>query len=228
MPNSMTANLVAPTAIRPLSLLSDENSDFESWKEKGETLVNDFRKSEKTLETNQWAIGDWIVRGVENEKFGKEKAYDEAERITGFGREYLQTVVWVVNRFRDSSLRKDTRLKWSHFKELAYIDDKQLREKVLEDFNDGLDYSVRDVRERVARELAKGKQDNGDPKRENTPKQWVSVPVSLKPDHCAIFKRLAEVRRTTPDKLLGRIVTEYFEENKKEITAEIEKAKGKR
>jgi len=35
-------------------------------------------------------------------------------------------------------------------------------------------------------------------------------------------------QRTTPDKLLGKIVTEYFEENKKEITAEIEKAKGKR
>src|SRR5712671_1261351 len=114
----MTTNLVTPTASH--AVLRNQKADFGSWKNEGVQLWSEFCGNEKRVESSQWDIGDWILRGMEH--FEKEKVYEEAERIFKFDREYLQTVVWVVKRFpADSSLRKETNLKWSHFKELAYI-----------------------------------------------------------------------------------------------------------
>ena len=81
----------------------NRNFTFQNWKEDGEALLCEFRNNERTLETNQWEIGDWLIKGVENKKFVQKEAYDAAEQITGYDRTYLQTVDWVVGRFRDPS-----------------------------------------------------------------------------------------------------------------------------
>jgi hypothetical protein len=219
---AMTTTLAAPTEAQ--LPITSKHLGFNTWQKDGEGLIRSLRANEAALETNQWEIGDWIVEGVE--QFGKQKAYDAAEEITGFDRTYLQTVVWVVKRF-DSSLRKETKLKWSHFKELAYIKDDDLRGKVLRHFSDGGDWSVRAVREHVREELDKLKGQNSG-KKPKASKHWESMQVSLKKGYREQIKELAKIEDEAPDELLGRIVMEYFEEHKKDIIARIEKAKKKK
>ncbi len=219
----MTTNLATPTASPAVH--QDNKPNFASWKEEGEALFQDFRTNEKNFETNQWEIGQWILDGVN--EFSKQKAYEAAHNITGFDREYLHTIVWVVKRF-DSSLRKETKLKWSHFKELAYIEDDDLRGKVLKHFSDGGDWSVRAVREHVREELDKLKGLNSGKKPKAASKHWVSMQVSLKENYRDRIKDLARAEDKAPDELLGRIVMKYFEEHKKDIATRIEKAKKKK
>ena len=204
----------------------NRNFTFQNWKEDGEALLCEFRNNERTLETNQWEIGDWLIKGVENKKFVQKEAYDAAEQITGYDRTYLQTVVWVVGRFRDPSLLKESTLKWSHFKELAYIEDATLREEVLNHFDDGLPHSVRQVREHVLEELAKHKGPGKKQKAEAT--QWVSMQVSLKPNLRRTIKLFAKIKRRDTDTLLREWVMDYYEEHEKEILVAIEKAKSKK
>jgi hypothetical protein len=220
----MTTNLLTPTASP--AVYQDQRANFGSWKDEGVHLWAVFRGNEAGLETSQWDIGDWIVRGMEH--FEREKVYEQAEQIFKFDEEYLQTVVWVVKRFPDSSLRKETNLKWSHFKELAYIKDAKLRESVLKHFNDGGDWSVRAVREHVREELDKLKGQNSGKRPKAASKHWVSMQVSLKENYRDRIKHLARAEDKAPDELLGQIVMEYFEEHKKDIATRIEKAKKKK
>jgi len=197
---------------------------FDAWKRQGEDLVRSYEKTNASLEATQWDIGDWIVRG---EKFEK-KAYAEAERITGWDRPYLYTVVWVVKRFPDSSLRKETTLKWSHFKELARIEDEQMREQVLRRVTDKVAYedapTVLELREIVDREM----KNESAPKGRERSKDLAYLRVPLTPSHCKLIKELADARRMERDALLSKIVADYVKENKPQILAEVKKAKEKR
>src|SRR2546428_678779 len=109
----MTTSLVVPTESKP-PVIGNQPLDFETWKENGARHFHNLQMTEKTLETNRWEIGDWLVQG--EGEFGK-KAYEEAQRISGWERESLYNVVWVVKKFPTISLRSETGLKWSHFKE---------------------------------------------------------------------------------------------------------------
>lgn len=218
----MTTTLVRPTEAH-FPEVSSQQLNFDTWKVKGEKLVDDFRKRDAALEMDQWEIGDWIVQGVN--KFEKQKGkqvYDEAERITGFDREYLQTVVWVVRRFPDSSLRKESTLKWSHFKEMAYLKNDKTRESVFEKFNNGLPHSVREVRECVLQRLAKPKE-GGSGKQRNL--KYVYMRLQFTPVHRTQIKQLASAERKTPDRLVREIIDDYWRRNKPKISAALEKAK---
>ena len=217
----MTTTLVRPTESH-FPEVSSRHLDFDTWAEKGEKLVGDFRTKDAALEMDQWKIGDWIVQGVDNDKFEKQQVYDKAMRITGFDREYLQTVVWVVRRFPNSSLRKESTLKWSHFKEMAYLKNDKTRETVFEKFSDGLPHSVREVRECVLQRLAEPKEGGSGKKRKL---KYVYMRVEFTSAHRTQIEQLAKAKRTTPEVLLRKIIEEYFQENKKDISEALENAK---
>jgi hypothetical protein len=212
----MTTTFALPTETHlPPDVM--KHADFETWKEQGGNLVYSFKKAQNAVETGQWDIGDWLIQG---EKFGK-KAYGEAERITGWQRGTLQNVVWVTKKF-PISLRSETKLKWSHFKELAKIEDDGVREELLQQFNDGFEHTVLDVRSRVDAVLIKLKKKKGSAN-EKPPKTFVYLQVSLKPDLRDLVKSYARAEGKHPDVLLREIVTAYFKKNKPVIEAAIQR-----
>jgi len=174
-------------------------------------MLTVLHKNVVALDDSRWAIGDWLVEG--EKQFG-EKAYEEAEQITGWERGSLYNVVWVVKRFREPSLRSETSLKWSHFKELARIQDENGREELLRQFNDGFAHSVINVRSRVDEVVKKLRERKG-PEKEKTQKSFVYLQVSLKPDDRDQVKRLAKAANLDSDVFLRNIVEEYLERRKK-------------
>jgi len=216
---AMTTTLVAPTE-QHLQVVSN----LEAWKRDGADRVRRFKAAESASEMGVWEIGDWLIEGLDDKEFGT-KAYEEAEQITGWQRETLYTVVWVVRKF-PPSLRSETALKWSHFKELARIKDENVREKALHRFtDDGFEHSVLDVRsyvDRVLEKLKAGKPKGG---KQGNQKTYVQLTVSLKADYRDLVKAYAKAKRTTPELLLREIVMEYLEDNKKEVAAKIESAR---
>jgi hypothetical protein len=72
--------------------------------------------------------GDWHIAGV-NAGFTRGDLYDEAERLTGLGRETLQNAVWLSKSVTPERRRTD--LTPSHHKEVAALDPQQ-QEKMLE------------------------------------------------------------------------------------------------
>jgi hypothetical protein len=214
----MTTTLIVPA--EPQSPVpSNQDSGFAAWKKDGEKRLRNLAAAKDAHERSQWEVGDWLFDG--EKRFG-EKAYEAAEELTGWTRGTLYNVVWVVGRFQDPSLRSETRLKWSHFKELARISDQNVREEVVGQLNDGFPHPVLDVRERVDAVLRK-LADNKGPRRETQSKTWVYLQVSMKPDLRNVVKSYARAKRTHPDVLLRKIVTEYFEEHRREIEATIKR-----
>ena len=197
------------------------------WKQRGSDLVDEVKKYVKAAEAHevtQWGIGDWLLQGEDG--LGEFKMYEEAERITGFERNYLYTVVWVVKRF-PPSLRKENALRWSHFKELARIPDEQIREQVLVRVGDGFDHSVRDVRLLVDQELKKLEQQKRSGKQPRPQKEvYLRVPLSL--DEHKQVKQLAKAEGKRPETLLQGIVRSYLVAHKDEISAKVEKPKESR
>jgi len=208
----MTTSLVVRTESEP-PILSKRPLDFETWKKDGSRRFHSLQTTAKALETDRWAIGDWLIEG--EEEFGK-KAYEEAEQITGWERGTLYNVVWVVRRFRTLSLRSETGLKWSHFKELARIEDEQAREVLLRQFNDGFQHSVLDVRSSVDSFLRK-LSEKKDSEKVKPKKSFVYLQVSLKPNDRDLVKLLAKAERKKPELFLRDIVLEYFDRNKKDV-----------
>jgi hypothetical protein len=192
---------------------------FIEWKKQGEKLVHRLNAHEEGLELSQWRIGDWLVQG---EKEFHEKTYEAAEAITGWSRGTLYNVVWAVGKFPTSSLRSETKLKWSHFKELARIKDKKLREETLQDFSDGHTYSVIEVREQVDKILRKNENGATPPQQ----KSFVSMQVSLNLAFRKQVKDLAKMAAKRPDVLLRELVERYFDEYKAEITRKINRKKA--
>jgi hypothetical protein len=171
-----------------------------------------------------WEIGDWLIEGLDDKELSS-KAYEVAEQITGWQRETLYNVVWVVRRFpMSSSLRSETTLKWSHFKELARVADERVREELLQQFSNGFEHSVIDVRARVDATIKKlsGPRDSGKAKK---PNGFVSLTVSLAPDSRDQIKALARARAKTPDALLRGIVEEYLANDQKKIESEIRRTR---
>ena len=92
-------------------------------RKRGEKLVGDFQTKEAALETDQWEIGDWIVQGVnkfEKQK-GKQQVYDGGNANHGVRPRVPANCRLGCEAFPGSSLRKESTLKWSHFKEMAYL-----------------------------------------------------------------------------------------------------------
>jgi hypothetical protein len=73
-----------------------DEAKLEKWKKQGEVLA-------KAKNGNQWAIGDWILAGVET--FGTTKAYDKAEQATGMTRATLQQFKLTAESFLPISTR---------------------------------------------------------------------------------------------------------------------------
>jgi hypothetical protein len=206
----MTTSLVAPNESHS-PLIGRPSAKFETWKQEGADLVRSFEDNKNAVETDQWAIGDWLLDG--ETKFG-EKAYAEAEQITGWVRGHLYNVVWVTRRFPTPSLRSETGLKWSHFKELARIEDENVRIELLQSFNDGFPHSVLKVRSQVDAVLEKMSKPNS-PKDPKTTKSFVYMRVSLKPNVRNLIQRLAKEERKTPEVFLRNVVQQYLEREEK-------------
>jgi hypothetical protein len=192
---------------------------FIEWKKKLEKLVYRLNAHEKGLEASQWRIGDWLLQG---EKDFDEKAYDAAETITGWSRGTLYNIVWVVGKFPTLSLRSETKLQWSHFKELARIKDKKLREEALQEFSDGHRHSVIEVREEVEKILRK----NGHGPTPSQQKSFVSMQVSFNVGFRKQVKDLAKMATKRPDVLLRELVERYFDEYKAEIIKKLKRRKA--
>jgi hypothetical protein len=204
----MTTSLVAPNHSHH-SLIAARSGNLETWKRRGVDLLVNLQATHARLEGDQWAIGDWLVEGADQ---FKEKAYDEAVKITGFTRGSLYTIVWVTRRFSDISLRSETELKWSHFKELARITDENTRTEVLTRFSDGFSHSVVKVREHVDSVLKKTKEN---PKDTDENKPFVYLRVALEPAQHALIKSLAEQKGETPHEFLSSIVHQYLKTKKR-------------
>jgi len=188
--------------------------DFETWKQELGVLVRELRATENNLEVKQWDIGDWILQGVE---FDKKAAYAAAKKITGWSQGTLYNIVWVTRKF-PNSLRSETKLTWSHFKELARIDDEQIREKVFGRVNNGFEHTVQYVRESVDRAL--GKQGKRPGRTQAVGKGWVYVRVSLKPKYQELVEMAAEAEDKEPDVWLREIVVmPYLNKHREEIEA---------
>jgi hypothetical protein len=219
----MTTALVAPTELQPKA----NAKPFDAWKRKGEGLFRRHQDALAAHETSQWDVGDWLVEGEDD--FGK-KAYEAAEEVTGWKRGTLYNVVFVVRRFpANSSLRSETRLKWSHFKELARIPQKyeHLREQILGEFGDGFECTVESVRQRVDAELEKLKdsEDREKPKKEHKRNKFVMVEVPVTRKFGADIRSLAKANEMATTELLQDFFEKYFPKYKKQIEAAMRHAK---
>lgn len=186
--------------------------------------MRSLQEVKNSFETNRWAIGDWLVDG-ENQ-FG-EKAYGEAEKITGWERGSLYNIVWVVRRFPTPSLRSEASLKWSHFKELARIADENVRVELLRGFDDGFDHSVLDVRSHVDAVL-KGLREKKGSSKAKAEKTVVYLQISLEPDQRDLIKRLAKAKGETPDVFLRDIVLKYLQGEQRKLSAKTQRNKNLR
>jgi hypothetical protein len=176
---------------------------------------------------NRWAIGDWLLDGETN--FG-EKAYDEAEQMTGWTRGSLYNIVWVTRKFSDTSLRSETStgLKWSHFKELARITDENTRFDLLSKLNDGAPYSVLHIRAQVDRAVKKLREENRS-EEEEKPEPYVSLQILLARADRDLIKGFAKQHKQTPDVFVRNIVHAYLRTHKLKATPVLKKAaKAKR
>ncbi|MGB6386180.1 MAG: hypothetical protein WBF25_13205, partial [Terriglobales bacterium] len=68
-------------------LVVDEQ-ELKRWSKRGEAFKTAEARLRKTEFTHQWDIADWMLEGEKS--FGMTKAYDEAEKVTGFTRETLE------------------------------------------------------------------------------------------------------------------------------------------
>ena len=216
----MTTSLIVPNESSQLINLP---SDLESWKERGAGLLRSLREVKNSFEMNRWAIGDWLVDG--EDEFG-EMAYSEAAQITGWERGSLYNIVWVVRKF-PISLRSETGLKWSHFKELARIEDEKVRQELLRGFNNGFEQTVLNVRSRVDAVLKNLRKKRGS-KKAKAQKILVYLQVSMEPDQRHRIKRLAKAKGETPDVFLRNIVLNYLGQGQKELPAKIQRSKNPR
>ena len=67
---------------------------LERWKKRGKDLI-------ESKSGNQWAIGDWILAGVQS--FGTTEAYDKAEEATRLTRATLQQFKLTAESFPNST-----------------------------------------------------------------------------------------------------------------------------
>jgi hypothetical protein len=75
-----------------------DTAKLKRWSKQGVVLA-------KAKEGNQWAIGDWILAGVN--EFGTKKAYDEAQEATGMTRDTLYQFKFIAECFPISTRVKD-------------------------------------------------------------------------------------------------------------------------
>jgi hypothetical protein len=67
---------------------AETRRDLKEWAERGKVLKVAEHQIRKTEFAHQWEIADWVLEGQET--FGKEAAYDAAEKATGMTRETIQ------------------------------------------------------------------------------------------------------------------------------------------
>jgi hypothetical protein len=129
----------------------------------------------------------------------------------------------VVRKFETTSLRSETKLGWSHLKELARIGDDKRREQLLEKVSDGFRYSVREIRQKVDTELRRRTEtEPGHPGRQ---RDLVYVSVPLRQAHRKLVKAFARAEEKRPDEVLRRIIEDHLIEKKEEIEDKIQRAR---
>jgi hypothetical protein len=200
----MTTSLVAPHKL-PQHIVADRPFDLETWKKEGAALLRNLHQTQSNFEIDRWAIGDWLVAG--EDQFG-DKAYGEAEQITGWERGSLYNIVWVTRQF-PISLRSETGLKWSHFKELARIKDDKVRVDLVQKLNDGFPRSVIKIRAQVDSALKMLREHDRTPKPKRD-KTVVHLRISVKREDRDLIKRLARAEGKTPEVFLRGIVLEHL------------------
>jgi hypothetical protein len=203
----MTTTLIVPDQSGVVRRFEDLNA----WSQHGTKLFGDLKSNRRALEVNQWEIGDWLVGG-ENQ-FGKNAAYSEAQEISGWTRESLYNITWVVKKF-PPSLRSEISLGWSHFKELARIGDEKVRETVLQQFSDGLSHSVLDVRARVDMVNSSYRQ-IGKTSKEKPKDETVSFRIAVDPKLADQIRNRARIAEISPEDWLTRIVTKHLKTTSK-------------
>jgi hypothetical protein len=206
----MTTNLALPTESQPLI-----GKPFDVWTGQGHDIFSRLRDTEQAYEQSQWEIGEWLVAGLDEFEFDEKASYKTAKEITGWEYGTLRNVVWIVRRFPNLSLRSDTVLKWSHFKELAPIKSEQERLKLLNRLDDGFDRTVEQVREFVDKVLDRERKPAA--KQHAAAKGFYLQTSSLNHEQKNIFKALAKKRGKNPKDLLRTIVLEFIAEHKGEI-----------
>lgn len=192
-----------------LEPLVTKQSTFEDWTKEGYAKFARFQETEEAHEQSQWAVGKWLVEGLDA---FDEKAYKTAKEITGWELGSLRNIVWVVRRFLDASLRSDTVLKWSHFKELAPIKSDQKRLELLHKLDDGYDRTVEQVRVFVDKVLDRERK----PAKHGAPKGFYLHTAPLKQEERKMFKAIAKKQKKSPDVLLRSIVLDFIAKHKDE------------
>jgi hypothetical protein len=210
----MTTLVAVPTETLPPVA---DSHPFEVWEQEGQDLFLRLQRTEAAHELSQWEIGDWLHKGVKEKPRAEQgRAYDAAERITGWSRATLHNIVSVVGRFPTDSLRSETTLKWSHFKELARIPDETKRFKLLDEFSDGLPHSVEDVRTRVNTIVRQEENQDKGKKDKNKP---LVIRLFLKQDDWNHLRNLADAEGKEPEDYLTGIVKDHLK--KREITSQL-------
>ena len=188
---------------------------------KGNELAKRHGRSAADMESWQWIVADCIAWG---EKHLKGAAYAEAaKQCERFGisleRNTLYNMVWVARRI-PLSLRRETKLKWSHFKELARIQDDQLREQMLYAAKIGSGgyksdpLTVRRLRELVDRELKKSKV-------KTPPKDSKKLSFYCAREDYKKLRRIAKAHGKTVTELLTGYLAEYIKANSARIMDEV-------
>jgi hypothetical protein len=102
---------------------------LKQWSKRGEGFKTAEFRLRETEFRHQWAIADWMLDGEESfgkTKAGKTKAYDEAEKITGFTRGTLEQFAHTAKKV--SLLTRVKGLSFGHHRLVAqYIPEKQAR-----------------------------------------------------------------------------------------------------
>jgi hypothetical protein len=208
---------------------------------KGNELAKRHGRSVADMEGWRWIVADCIAWGEEHLK---EAAYSEAEKQFKLERNTLYNMVWVARRF-PISLRRETKLKWSHFKELARIQDEQLREAMMYRAKMGSGgpnadpLTVRRLRELVDRELKKSK-----PKEPRPKAGEKKIVLLLDKETYRALKLISKVRRDAerkadptqldadlvvrfnPNRLAAEWFNKYCKEHEKQIWADVRVAEA--
>jgi hypothetical protein len=190
---------------------------------KGNELAKRHGRSAADLESWQWIVADCIAWG---EKHLKDTAYSEAHEQTGLALPTLYNMVWVARRI-PISLRRESKLKWSHFKELARIKDDARREELLTrtEMGAGGPYrtplTVRRLRELVDRELKKSKL-------KALPKDSKKLSFYCAREDYKKLRQIAKAHGKTVTELLTGYLAEYIKANSARIMDEVKEVERRK
>jgi hypothetical protein len=134
---------IVRTGLSPNSLALPADLTERQWEEIGQGLG-------KVGHATQWWIGDWWAFGVH--KYGDRRKLVESEEWTGPTYGTCRDAVWVAQKFKEMSRRRDI-LPWTFHREVAALPPEEA-DAILdwaERGDDGKPRTIREVREQVKR-----------------------------------------------------------------------------